>query len=148
MIVPPMNTGAFYSVLFEEPIAVKLVKLLAPTASDVDKVILTSIDLSDIEATNELDAAVSGLLSDQEQKHTLHFNPIYLPLSADEITTKLEFDRDGDLAAVDGFESPFMSARIRVSTDQHQNLIDGSVNFNQFELPKMRDMIEMQVVPS
>lgn len=147
MIVPPMNTSAFYSVLFEEPLAAKLVKLLAPTAADVDKVILTSIDLSDIEATNELDAAISGLLSDQEQKHMLHFNPIYLPVGADEISAKLEFDRDGDLAAVDGFESPFMTARIKVGTDD-QNLIDGSVNFNQFELPKMRDMIEMRVLPS
>lgn len=146
MIVPPASTPVFYTVLFEEPGAKKLAKLLSPSSVDVQQIIVTSLDLgSDIEATNELDIAVRSLFEGQKYDHSMKFNPIYLPIGGEELSTKLELDQEGDLTAIDGFTSPFISASIKLSIEDYPDAVDGSVNFKPFELPKMRELIEHQV---
>jgi hypothetical protein len=149
MIVPPAGTPAFYTVLFEEPAAKKLAKLMSPSSVDVEQIIVTSLDLgSDIEATNELDAAVRSLFEGQKYDHTMKFNPIYLPIEGEELSTKLELDHDGDLTAIDGFASPYVSASIKLSIEDYPDVVDGAINFKQFELPTMRELIDHQVLIS
>jgi hypothetical protein len=146
MITPPALTPCFYTVLFERPIAHELMKRMAPTkGGDIDQVLVTSLDMgSDMQAANELQAAVDSMVQGTGLKfdRELKFNPLYLPISANELAEKLEVSKDGEIQSVAGFANPFISMHLQLSTEERPDAVDGKICFKQFELPQFSEMLE------
>lgn len=146
MITPPALTQCFYTVLFERPSAQVLMKLMTPfRGGDIQQVMITSIDIdSDVLATCELDNGTKKVMEngDMEFDRQLAFNPIYLPINPDDLTDKLDIDKNGDVQAIMGFANPFISAHLQLSSAECPAVIDGRICFKQFVLPSFSEMIE------
>jgi hypothetical protein len=149
MITPPFSTPSFYTALLEHDAARFVVGLITTNnaGKDIEQVLITSHDLpSDMHATNELragtDEVISHLLDEGEEADTeVHFNPMYLPVLKNDLFDKVELDSDGDITAVDGFGNPFISMALKLSIPDFPGIIDAKVNYKQFELPAMNEML-------
>jgi hypothetical protein len=142
MIVPPLSTKSFYSVLFEDLAVKELMKLIAPVCGgDIEHVIVTSVDLeSDIMGTNELSSGVTALMKSVEHDEAITFNPVYLPMKAEELELQFTYDNDGDLESIAGFDNPFICAKVVLSVDG-DNIVDGKVAFQQFTFPPLKEVL-------
>lgn len=152
MITPPVTTKAFYSVLFEKPAVRPITELLVPVCGlDIKQVLITSLDIEEMEATNELDIAtrrIIATLNDPTAEQRVKFNPLYLPISANELEETMELNRDGDVKSAGGFTDPYMSSTLKVSIETYPDLVDGTVSFQPFEIPPVHDVLKNIAYPS
>ena len=116
--------------------------------SDIEGVMVISKEYSnDIEPINELDATLEtlkeGLGVDLVQNVT--FNPLYIPMSMDDLQDSLESNDKSDFVRFTGMrENPYAVKIVEISADE-QPVIVGSVSYKQFELPPYEDIIEKQL---
>jgi len=148
MITPPLNTQSFYTALFEKDAAKFVTGLMSQSGSaDVEQVLITSKDMtSDVEATNELQAAanevMSNLVEDESEVDTVvHFNPIYLPAYDGNLFEMIDVDGEGDITAIAGFGNPFITMSLKKSCHENIDIIDAKVNWKQFQLPPINELL-------
>lgn len=155
MITPPESTSCFYTAFFEKTAAQFVVGLLAESFSrnnDIEQALITSKDFpSDIECINELKNAVEDVsanivLDDDEIEIITRFNPIFLPKESD-LYDVVDLNDEGDVIAIDGFASPYITMSLAVSTDEMANIIEGKVIYRQFNLPPAHVTLETNMEP-
>lgn len=143
MITPPFGTTCYYLAVFEAPGAKLLVGMIAPNSSkDIERAVITSTNLTDVEATVELQNlinAVSLRTNPNEELSTIvKFNSLYLPRHGE--MDGIEFDSDGDISTISGFTNPYDAVHIKMNAGEDL-LADGKVRFSQFELPPARELL-------
>jgi hypothetical protein len=152
MITPPVLTPCFYTVLFEKQVSQELMKIMAPLkGGDVDQVLMTSGDFtSDIEATVELEAGVNKIMESAAIvfDRQLTFNPLYLPMSKDQLGDGLEVDKQGEIQSVAGFANPYIASHLQLSANECPDIVDAKVCYKQFPLPSFNEIFETIVRPS
>jgi len=150
VITPPLSTPSFYTAVFEHDAAHFVLGLLAgrDAVKDIEQLMVTSLDMpSDVQCTNELRAATDEVMShvtdDADEVDTeIHFNPMYLPILKENLFDKVEVDSDGDIVAIDGFGNPFISMSLKHSIPDFPGIVEARVNYKQFPLPPMNEMLE------
>jgi hypothetical protein len=144
MITPPAGTKSFYAVLLENSAAKFAIGKLVTEAfsADIERVLVTSLDMvSDLEVASELFYAVEQFnLLAIGQKPQILFNPLYLPGGDEDIANGIDISEDGELNGIAGFTNPYTSMGLKLHDEQIQ-LIDAKVNFQQFQLPALSDIL-------
>lgn len=143
MITPPLNAASFFSLYMTAKSAQGLVGLMT-SCEDIEIALVTSRDFtSDIEATVkciEASKAVAELIG-QNVEPVISHNPIYLP-NHKNLFDEVEFNSDGEIDKVSGFNNPFVAVTVKLSAEDQPNFVDASVCYKQFELPPIREFVE------
>jgi hypothetical protein len=144
MITPPSTTKSFYTLLLHERAASSLLELFT-NQDAISTVLVTSTSYdSDIQAAKELHKAVETILelSKVKLEPSTEFNPMYLP-TAEPDDSKIEFDEEGDIVSVSGFNNPFIFSQVTVKHED-QDFIEAKVCYHQFPLPPLKELYEFE----
>lgn len=146
MITPPVGTESYYTAMLETDAARYVINLLVgeAAAQDVAHVMLTSKDMgSELEAAHELrtgaEIVIGAVSSGEVPVINMNFNPLYLPNI--ETFQHMDVDEEGDIIEIDGFQNPFIAVTFKVQNENQRTSIDCKINWKQFTLPDMHEMI-------
>jgi hypothetical protein len=73
------------------------------------------------------------------------YNPLFLPKKVD-LVPMIEFDGEGDIAKIDGFQNPFISAQFKHSLPDHPDVVNANVCYHPFELPPLHEIFDAKPV--
>jgi hypothetical protein len=111
-----------------------------PVKNDAfDHAVVVSIDMtSDIEATNAIEFGAASLPK-KAWTDSRAFNPLYLPMSRDDLVKQLELDSDGNLVGIGDFEDPYEAFIFERSEPETNNVFKAKVVYHEFQIPHPTD---------
>lgn len=147
MIIAP--TSSFYVIRASFEAAEMITSVFSPgSMSDITGVIVLSKDFTnDIEPINELDNSLTIIKDGMGFPilENVQFNPLYIPMSIDELDDALEVHQKDDNVQFTGMDgNPFAVKTIEISGTNNEPLIAASVNYHQFQLPAYEVIMEKQ----
>lgn len=152
MITAPDSSKSFY-VIHAVGEAAELITSVfsAGCMGDIANVTVLSREYNnDIEPINEMDATIetikSGLGSLLVENVT--FNPLYIPMSIDALDEALDVEVKNDavrFAAMEGNPFAIKTTNIKTGIDGQDELLAGTVAYQQFELPEYQHIMDKQL---
>lgn len=151
MITPPEGSNSFYLIRATGEAAELITSVFsAGSMGDITDVTVLSKEFdNDIEPINEMDATLAtikeGLGSVLVENVT--FNPLFIPMHIDELDDALDVEQKTDNVRFTGMEgNPFAIKIVDITSgaDGNQQLIAGTVAYQQFDLPSYNDIIDKQ----
>ncbi len=152
-MINPLASCFFTVAATGETASAVMMEISPATASDIIEVTMYSDDFdSDIEAINGLDATVKqmtiGLEADTTKEVVESFNPLYIPVSMEEVDEQLELNPRTDAIKFRGMDgNPYTVKQVVVKCDDEQVLY-AKAQYHPFELPGYNDITEQHEHPS
>lgn len=139
MIQPPLGTECAVSIMLKKDASKSFLQMHLSDfpSDDIDTCWLFSTEYSsDIPAINDVSELVKLIQPSLpiDTDYVENYNPIYVPskIEADDI----EFDEDGDIIGVGGFNNPFLICEIMLKLEEDV-LVKGKVIYDEFFLPDL-----------
>lgn len=151
MITPPEGSNSFYVIRAVGEAAELITSVFSPgSMGDITDVTVLSKEYNnDIEPINEMDATLAiikeGLGSTLVEN--VSFNPLFIPMHIDELDDALDVEQKSDnvrFTAMEGNPYAVKTVDIKSGVDGDEDLIAGTVAYQQFDLPSYTDIIDKQ----
>ena len=144
----PTTANCFYALTARGDAAEAVMSEFAPSlSSDIVCVTMMSGDFGcDITAAHQLDFTVKMIADKLNTPATIRdeFNPLYLPITEEQLEEVLSFDSASGVYGFSGFNgNPYTIRQIQIE-DNDEIIVDARVQFHKFELPSYEDLVQLQ----
>ena len=152
MITAPEGSNSFYVIRAVGEAAELITSVFSPgSMGDIADVTVLSKEFNnDIEPINEMDQTLAtikeGLGSTLVEN--VSFNPLFVPMHIDDLDDALDVEQKHDnvrFTAMDGNPFAIKTVDIKTGADGDEELIAGTVSYQQFDLPAYTDIMEKQL---
>ena len=151
MITPPKGSNSFYVIRAVGEAAELITSVFSPgSMGDITDVTVLSKEYdNDIEPINEMDATLETIKEGLGSTfvENVSFNPLFIPMHINELDDALDVEQKNDnvrFTAMEGNPFAVKTVDIKSGADGDEELIAGTVAYQQFELPAYSEIMDKQ----